>query len=53
MFLPKPVRALALASTILLIFLLLQLSRKAPPVKEPRIVYPDMKTDPNLEGLYP
>ncbi|CAO1601033.1 putative mannosyltransferase ktr4 [Xanthoria calcicola] len=52
MFLPKPVRALALASTLLLIFLLLQLSRKTTPVKEPRIVYPDMKTDPNLEEIH-
>ena len=45
-------RALVLASAVLLLFLLSQFLRKPPPVKEPRIIYPDMKTDPNLEGQY-
>ncbi|KAL8702280.1 MAG: hypothetical protein Q9201_004488 [Fulgogasparrea decipioides] len=53
MVFPKPMRALALASAILFIYITFQTFRKPPPLKEPRIIYPDMKTDPNLEGISP
>lgn len=43
-------RAVALASCFLFMFLLYELFHSPKPIKEPRIVYPDMKTDPNLEG---
>ncbi|KAL8855892.1 MAG: hypothetical protein Q9178_007457 [Gyalolechia marmorata] len=52
MIFPKPVRALALASTALIIFLMFQLLKRPPPVKESRIIYPDMRTDPNLEETH-
>ncbi|KAL8924402.1 MAG: hypothetical protein Q9172_002704 [Xanthocarpia lactea] len=52
MMFPKPVRALALASTVLIIFLMFQLLKRPPPVKESRIIYPDMRTDPNLEETH-
>lgn len=50
MVFPKPMRAVALASLLLFIFLIFQVLHKPQPIKEPRVVYPDMKTDPNLEG---
>lgn len=45
-------RAVALASVLLFMFLMFELFQKPKPIKEPRIVYPDMKTDPNLEGKH-
>ncbi|KAI4087523.1 MAG: hypothetical protein LQ344_006718 [Seirophora lacunosa] len=52
MVFPKPMRAVALASLLLFIFLIFQVLHKPQPIKEPRVVYPDMKTDPNLEETH-
>ncbi|KAL8951471.1 MAG: hypothetical protein Q9222_002548 [Ikaeria aurantiellina] len=52
MVFPKPMRALALASTILLMFLMYQILKTPPKINEPRITYPDMKTDPNLDETH-
>ncbi|KAL8870093.1 MAG: hypothetical protein Q9174_003781 [Haloplaca sp. 1 TL-2023] len=52
MVFPKPMRALALASTVVLIYIIFITLHKPPQIKEPRIVYPDMKTDPNLDETH-
>ncbi|KAI4098198.1 MAG: hypothetical protein L6R37_006623 [Teloschistes peruensis] len=52
MVMAKPMRALALASLVLLLYITFQVFRNPPSIKEPRIVYPDMKTDPNLEETH-
>ncbi|KAL8939102.1 MAG: hypothetical protein Q9211_002895 [Gyalolechia sp. 1 TL-2023] len=48
----KPIRAVALASIFLVIFLVFQLFHRPLPLQGPRVVYSGMKTDPNLEETH-